>query len=114
MTNTVVEPGASIKVLAVMTNGSTNAIRYLEMNNAMDFDLTLTNAFGKSYYLTPELATRNLPGGMYAGQQLVMAVPVTIRKSVEPGDYMLVATRNFSSISGNFKMESNPLRIQIK
>ena len=112
-TNTVVEPGSSIEVLGVITNASTNHIRYLDQTAAMNFDLTLRNASGKSYYLTPQLPTGNRIGGLNAGRQIRMIIPVSFWKSIEPGDYVLIATRNFSSIAGDFKMESNPLRIRI-
>ena len=42
-----------------------------------------------------------------------MNIPVTFGASIEPGDYILIAKRNFSTSAGNFTMESNPLKITI-
>jgi len=41
-------------------------------------------------------------------------IPVTFPTNIQPGDYVLTATRRFSAGKSNLVLESNPLKIQIK
>jgi hypothetical protein len=114
-TNSVMERGSSIEVLTVIRNAATNLIRLGEQNPWNDFDFSLTNAAGNSYKLNrPHRNTLNLMVGLNPRTQRAMFIPVESWKSMVPGDYTLAATRSFWSSNGNFKMESNPLKVQIK
>ena len=85
-TNTVIESGSSITMLAVITNTSTNSIQVIEKDAESDFELLLTNVAGKVYDLTPVLRGRRLSMEIKGGAQLALNIPVTFRSDVEPGD----------------------------
>ena len=113
-TNSVVESGSSGAVMAVIRNGTTNAIVVYEMGPTFDFGVSLTNTAGQLYQLTsrPD-RTMVARVTVESGKQLASTIPVTYGKNIQPGQYTLIATRSFSSSAGNFKMESNQLEIQI-
>jgi hypothetical protein len=113
-TNTVIDGGSSITVLAVIRNTSTNSIQVIEKDAERDFDLSLTNVAGKVYHLTPHKAGRNLPMEIVGGAHLAMNIPVAFRSDVEPGEYTLRATRLFFVKSERFTLESNLLKVQVK
>jgi len=113
-TNTIVESGSTITVLTVIKNGSTNTAEFVESEKARDFDLLLTNNAGKSYFLTPMLAGRNSSLPIDPMELWPFDIPVTFPTNIQPGDYVLTATRRFSAGKTNFVLESNPVKIQIK
>jgi hypothetical protein len=117
-TNTVIDGGSSITVLAVIRNTSTNSIQVIEKDAERNFDLLLTNVAGKVYHLTPHKAGRNLSMEIVRGTQLALNIPVTFRSEIEPGDYTLKATRLFwmekDKKFEKFEIESNLLKVQVK
>jgi hypothetical protein len=113
-TNTVIEAGSSITVLTVITNGSTNVVHLVESSPDRDFDLSLTNAGGRSFHLTPIRPGRSLSMALDGGTKLALNIPVSFVKTIDPGDYILIARRVCGFGAGSFIIESNPLKIQIK
>lgn len=127
MTNSVVELGTTNIVVAVITNFSTN---FIELGvyggsggtgTAFDFDPVLTNGDGKLYHLVPPppnpLQERSHTGAgmpMHPGEQCVWLLSVPFGKAIEPGDYMLQATRGFTLNESHLKLESNLLKVRIK
>jgi len=116
LTNSVVHSGSSLTMLGIITNASTNAIALTRTVPTTGYDVRLTSRAGKSYDLTEMPALMNARGYYAINQGVISAVtlPVNFGTNIEPGDYTLQATRAFSSSDGNFKLESNPLKIQIK
>jgi len=114
-TNSVVERGSSGVVMAVIRNGTTNAIGIFEMGRSIDYEVTLTNKEGKLYRLTSKphrVTIANVT--IDSGKMLTSTIPVTFGTNIEGGRYTLMASRSFSSSKGQFRMDSNPLEIEIK
>jgi hypothetical protein len=115
MTNNVVEPGTSIWVATVITNTSTNAVRVIQTGRETDYDLLLANRTGKTYNLTPKFALGSRsrlfinPGKGYS-----LTIPVTIASNIASGDYALTASRHFYLSNLDLKLESNPLRVEVR
>jgi uncharacterized membrane protein len=115
MTNTIVNAGKSNLIVAVIENSSTNAIRIADTGGTMGFDILLTSSAGKSYHLSPKVDDfMRKTVTIKPGEQNSSAIPVTIGKNIEPGDYTLKATRFFYVKDDHFQLESNVLRVQIK
>lgn len=115
MTNRAVEAGSAINIRGVIRNGSTNTIRIIITGG--DYGLFLKSGAGKAYDLTPPRATSlfmRLMGSISPGEQRTETIHVGFGKNIEPAFYTLLATRSFSSSAGGFKVESNPLKVQIK
>jgi len=113
-TNSIVDSGSSISVLTVIKNTSTNDIQLIEESPVIDFDLSLTNSAGELHRLTPVLPSRVVTIEISRDRERVMEIPVKFGKSIQPGDYTLIARRNFTSSRGSFRLESNPLKVRIK
>ena len=119
MTNRIVERGSSVSVSAVITNASRGAV-YLETTaTPADFDCLLTNGAGKVYHLIPPILLIRLHGmdTLEPREEIVRVLPVTFGNKIEPGDYILQATRGFkASTMGEewITLVSNPLQVQIK
>jgi hypothetical protein len=118
MTNNVVERGLTFTMVALITNSATNAIVFGHRSAETDFDVSLTNASGKLYHLTPRWLGRSSGSATIESRvQVQLTIPVTIGKDIEPGNYTINASRVFS-VRGtpyNFlTLESNPLQVQIK
>ena len=79
-----------------------------------EFDLILTNQAGKLFRLTPRRPGFTTSMNLGAGKQLAQNIPVTFVKTIDPGDYTLIARRVCGFGAGSFIIESNPLKIQIK
>lgn len=116
MTNSVVKSGSTANVLTVITNGSTNSISLGYTALPSDFDVLLSDGTKTLYHLTsPPLSLRiNQRMVIDPGEEDARIIEVTFGEAFQPGDYSLQATRNFGSSEGGFKLESNPLKIQIK
>jgi hypothetical protein len=139
MTNDVVDAGALLNVVAVIKNASTNAIQLHSTGPITDYDLLLTNSVGKSYHLTPAayITHRNTIETIYPGMHKISIMPVKFGENIKLGDYTLKATRffsvviggnvspktgfgepgNFSNVGvsgGNYRVESNLLKVRIK
>lgn len=116
MTNDVVGQGRSFTMVTLITNASTNTVFFAHINATVDFQILLTNASGKLYNLTPHVAGGSAGRLMLdPGLNSQVAVPVTVGKNVEPGDYELKATRVFR-VNGSKELflESNLLRVKIE
>jgi len=113
-TNRIVQDAASITLLTVMINGSTNTILFEESDKSTDFFVLLTNVAGKVYNVTPFVRGRRSLLDLNPGEMWPFNIPVTFPKSIEPGDYVLTAERPFVVKSARYMLQSNPLRIQIK
>jgi len=114
-TNNVLRIPSSTVVRAVTDNASTNEIRVDIAFPTVIFDLLLTNSIGKVYHVTTPLRIRG-PRQIVTlrpGERRADDIPTTFRSTIEPGDYTLTATRNFSMRSQDFVLASNPLRITI-
>jgi hypothetical protein len=119
MANGFVEAGSTNIIVAVITNSSTNFIEMGVTSPAADFDPILTSSAGKLYHLVaplpmPLLTRVNMFVAMHPGEQCVWILSVPFVKSIEPGNYTLQASRGFKTSDGGFKLESNPLKIQVK
>jgi hypothetical protein len=119
MKNAVVTRQSPAEVEAVITNSSTNDIVLLLVRGPEDVFLTLTNAAGKEYILTPPLEDNELFGSksfthIKAGNATLTTIPVILKKEIDQGDYVLKATRDFSVGDKQFKIESNLLDVQVK
>jgi hypothetical protein len=115
-TNSVVEIGASITVIAVITNSSTNAILLADTGGTTDFDFVLTSTTGQVFDLTPKEYSipKRTTFTLNAGESHNWIVPVNVGKKVGPGDYTLRATRYFFFGDNHFTLSSNALKVQIK
>jgi len=116
MTNSIIDSGSSIAVLAVIKNGSTNAIQVADTGGKTDFDFFLTKGAGKLYDLTPTSDLNHLRKlvTINAGEQSASTIPVPFGKNLAPGDYTLKATRFIFTKKGTFTLESNPLKVRVK
>ncbi len=115
LTNSVVEAGLSILVLAEITNASTNPITIVQFGKSADYDLMLTNALGKEYHLIPPfVAGSTWTVSIKPGQSIFRSLPVSFGPNIEAGDYVLKATHLFIVKDERFTLESNLLKVQIK
>jgi hypothetical protein len=119
MTNSVVQSGSSSIIVAVITNCSTNFVELGVTNPEVDFDPILTDGSGKVLHLIarppPPLLTRSSTVmTMNPGEQCVWVLSVPFGNGIAPGGYTLQASRGFKTSDGGFKLESNPLKIQVK
>ena len=119
MTNSVVQSGSSSIIVAVITNCSTNFVELGVTNPEVDFDPILTDGSGKVLHLIarppPPLLTRSSTVmTMNPGEQCVWVLSVPFGNGIAPGGYTLQASRGFKTSDGSFKLESNPLKIQVK
>jgi len=116
METNVVEPGADMSFGTVVTNASTNDI-ILEIGDPRtDFAFTLTNTAGKVFHIpVPFAEGSSFPDAtLKPGTQLEEPTDVRLPEDFESGDYLLTATRNVKSKEGDFKLESNPLKLHVK
>jgi len=113
MTNNTMDRGSSINVVGVITNSSSRAIR-LEI--PAYFDVVLSNDVGKLYHLIPPVLSHTLHGleTIEPGQETVTPISAAVVNNIELGDYSLQVSRRFTSSDGDFKLESNLLKIAVK
>jgi len=115
MTNRVVISRSSTVLTALITNSSTNNIVLFWSSPETDFYLSLTNNAGKSYLLTPHFIEGSTGREtIYPAGRKAEAVPVTFGSEIQPGDYTLKASRDFGLGGGIFRLESNPVKVQIE
>ena len=115
MTNRSVVAGSSSALVATVTNASRNVARLLVTLGEPEVELLLTNASGLRYNLTPQPAdSSRLSFELEPGKTSVSTTQAVIGKNIAPGDYTLTGTRWFFANGSNLKLESNPLKIQIK
>ena len=107
-TNAILQAGLSINALTIITNGSSARILLDEMGPDDDFDLFLTNSAGRYYHLTPPRAHMNTAAAIEAGTESAMMIPVRFRANIQPGDYLLIATRYFTLNRADFRLEIQP------
>jgi len=113
--NSVVEIGNSTMILAVIKNGSTNAIRLLETSPRTDFEFSLSNAAGKLSQLNPGLwEGRRLLVTTEAGKASALNISVDFPTNLEAGEYTLTANRIFFVNDEKFELESNLLKVKVK
>jgi hypothetical protein len=112
-TNVIFKAGSSITALTIITNGSSAHIFLEEAGFEDDFDLFLTNSAGRYYHLTPPRMHMSSMTGIASGTESAMMIPVRFRANIAPGDYLLIATRYFTLNKADFRLESNPLKIQV-
>jgi len=115
-TNDVINPGSTIVVLAALTNASTNVISVDRTAPEIGFKLVLTDRAGKLYDLTrePALGSARDDEMIVPGEQTVKRLTVEFGNDIDPGDYMLEATREFSVSGEKCKLTSNVLKVRIK
>jgi len=128
VSNSVIVVGSELVISAEIKNLSTNVIYLSESSPEMDFNVLLTSDSGKVYKLTPPAVvfTRLLRTDLKPGESRDWIIHVGINKyfeppslvatdkNIEPGDYILKATRHFSKNNSIFELESNLLKVQIK
>jgi hypothetical protein len=114
-TNLVIDRSSSLVIQAVLENESTNIVGIGESTAAADFDLLLTNGAGKSYNLrqTRDRTSFRSPTISPEGKR-AFTIPLQVGTYIAPGDYTLIAAREFGSSKGRFRVESNPLKVQVK
>jgi hypothetical protein len=115
ITNNVIKPGEETRIKTIITNSGTNAIDLSMTGSDTDFDLFLTNGAGRGYNLTPEfIVGSTFYYTVNKTNKFAEEIPLTVGTNVEPGDYTLYAYRRFSSGDGHFRLESNPIKLQVK
>ena len=116
MTNSDVRIGASATIGAVIKNQSTNDITLDISVPALSFDVLITNGAGKSYHIITMPALILYPRHLVKikpGRENGESIPVTFAEDIEPGDYILKATRKFTTKDGGFTLESNSIKVQV-
>ncbi|HEY5043670.1 MAG TPA: hypothetical protein VIK53_16985 [Verrucomicrobiae bacterium] len=120
MTNRVFQIGSSSVVTSVTRNSSTNAITIDVSAPTVEFDVLLKSETGKLYHITTPLKIRELskPVMINPGEEKSESIPVTFGvtrfgDAVEPGDYMLKATRPFVLNDKEYTVESNSIKVKI-
>jgi hypothetical protein len=116
VTNSVVQSGSSGNVIAVITNASKSTIKLLFTGTPADFDLILKNADGKLYHLIPQNVIESaIPINVDPGKCEITTLTVSFGKNIQPGDYILEATRVFFNVKDeHFELKSNILKVQVK
>jgi len=117
MTNSVFEAGSSTTVGALIRNSSTNPITLGYPLAATGFIVLVTNEAGKSYHIEPVWFGGSSVVGLPLNPEETRAwtIPVTFGPIIAPGDYTLIARRNFNMTGLDFPtLESNPLKVQVK
>jgi hypothetical protein len=120
MTNSVYQVGSSSVVASVTRNSSENAITIDISAPTVNYDVLLTSETGKLYHITTPLKIRELTKLVMInhGEEKSESIPVTFGvtrfgDAVEPGEYMLKATRKFVLNDKEYTLESNSLKVQI-
>ena len=115
-TNSVFESGASTSVLCVISNSSTNVIFLVSTSLPQDYELLLVNDAGRSYHvILPTVVWKSTRIELPPGEVDVRNLAVTFRRAIEAGYFTLTAARQFSADGRSWiKLQSSPLRIQIK
>jgi len=115
MTN--VFPVHSTAVVTFITkNSSPNIITVTEPASIVNSDVLLISDTGKLYDLTPsagEIRILSALRQLNPGGEDTDSLSVTFPENIEPGDYMLKATRKFQMNGNDFTIESNPIKIRI-
>lgn len=113
--NSVVEAGTTITLETAIKNSSTNTIHIEYTGSASDYDPLLTSVTGKIYRLInpPLLERLNTTLPIKPGDQYIENIQVTIKKSIEPGDYALQVSRRFSVDDGFIVLKSNSIKLEI-
>jgi hypothetical protein len=119
MTNSVVEAGPEIPLVAVIKNSSTNKVKFYETGMPGDFYVALTGSAGERYDIIQLPITTHMQNlrAIYPGEQNVRTLPVSFGKNIRPGDYTLQAARGFYVGDGDdgwIQLESNLLKVQVK
>jgi hypothetical protein len=116
METKVIVPGSHMTFGAVFTNASTNDITLQEGDSRTDYAFTLTSTEGKVYHIpVPFAEGSSFPDvKLKPGTQFEEATDARLPADVESGDYTLTATRKARSKEGDFKLESNQLKLHVK
>jgi hypothetical protein len=117
ISNTVVAAGATLFLTARITNESTYIITIIETGSLAGFDVYLTSDVGIVYKLTSSAHIRNHRARklqLTPGQTHDWRIAATINKSIQPGEYLLEATRRFTLEDKEFVLPSDLLTVQVK
>jgi hypothetical protein len=119
LSNNIIDIGSTMTLSAKIENASTNVIRLIETGPLTDFVIVITNGSGNVYKLSPDNTRRptyyRLTISLQPGEIRDWSLLATIGKDIEPGDYILKASKSFSSIGGDGgELVSNLLKVQIK
>lgn len=118
LTNTshVVEAGSPIIFAAVLKNSSTHVIEIPHTGLPSDYFASLTSVTGKTYRIIdpPLTLHENTRVLLDPGKQDVRIISTGIKKSIEPGDYTLQASREIYVDNHSFTVKSNLIKVQIK
>jgi uncharacterized membrane protein len=120
LSNNLIATGSRATIVAEINNSSTNDIYIGESSyNNRDFKVFLESSDGKLFKLTPNLtpgeqiSSRMIRRRLKPGESHNWNILVTIGKNIEPGDYMLKATRNVIIDHRSLDLTSNPLKVRI-
>ena len=117
LTNRVIGVDSTMRLPARIKNASTNVISLDEADILSDFTVFLARDSGKIYkQLTPKPSGhyyRTFEMNIAAGKAFDWNIPLIIVKDIEPGEYMLVATRRFWIGKSSYELVSNMLKVQI-
>ncbi len=115
ITNSVITAGEETCIETIITNSSMNAIDLFMTGRRTDFDLFLTNGAGRGYSLTSDFYLGSTFDEIVdKTNKFAEKIPLSVGTNVQPGDYMLLAYRRFSSDDGHFRLESNPIKLQVR
>jgi hypothetical protein len=116
ITNSVIKAGEQMCIETIITNSATNAIDLSMTGRDTDFDLFLTNGAGRGYSLTSSdyMAGSTFYYTINKTNKFAEKIPLTVGTNVEAGDYTLLAYRRFTLGDGHFRLESNPIKLQVK
>jgi len=116
METNIIKPGSRMDFGTVVTNASTNTITLAWGTPETDFAFTLTNTEGKVYQIPAPLHEGSIfpDARLEPGAQFEEATLMRLPADFESGDYMLTATRKARSKEGDFKLESNQLKLHVK
>ena len=115
-TNNVIQSGGPLTIVTIITNASTNVIDVIHTGQPGDFTIALTNGEGKSYQLTEPVRDSSMRYkiAIRPGEQITRNILVTFGKNIEPGSYIIKASRLFWIRDDRFTLESNLLKVQVK
>jgi hypothetical protein len=128
LSNNVVVVGSRVPVFIKMENLSTNDVYMGESTPEKDFSIILTSGSGKIYRLTPIaiVFSHTFRAKLDPGENRNWIITVELDKyfappglvathaNIEPGEYMLKATRKFILARDAHDLNSNLIKLQIK
>ena len=118
LTNNVVGVGLTTTLLAQIRNISTNTITIIVSDTLVsDFTVYLTDNSKRIYKIAePSGAVFAVspPIDIGPGESHSWTIPLTIGKNIEPGNYILKASRHFRMKVADCELVSNSLVVQIK